>query len=169
MMLEAILIGTVLSVTAVAAIIDHRTGHIPNWLTLPMLVAAPVFYGIVSGFHAAMLSLVGAILVGVIPFLVYRSGGLGGGDVKLFMAIGAVLGAGLGFRVELYSFLGGAAFGVILLAKRGQLRQGMRAMIKSLTRPFQRGGAAGQAFDFGTIRFGPLIFLATVVTLSGLV
>jgi prepilin peptidase CpaA len=168
-MLEAILIGTVLAITGVAAIIDHRTGHIPNWLTLPILVAAPVFYGFASGGHAAALSLLGAVLVGVIPFLVYRSGGLGGGDVKLFMAIGAMLGAGLGFRVELYSFLGGALFGVVLLAKRRQLKLGLQAMWSSFARPFKRGGAAAPAFDFGTIRFGPLIFLATIATVSGLV
>ena len=169
-MLEAILITAVVGVTAVAAWTDHRTGHIPNWITLPVLVAAPVFHGLTSGVHAAGLSLAGAILVGVIPFLVFRSGGLGGGDVKLFMAIGALVGAGLGFRIELYSFLAGACFGLLLLIKRRQLGLALRQAWRSMTRPFTRGAEpAAAAADLGSIRFGPLIFLATVATVFGVV
>ena len=170
-MLEGILIALVVGVTAVAAVIDHRTGHIPNWLTLPVLAAAPVFHGLTSGVHAAGLSLAGAALVGLIPFLVYRSGGLGGGDVKLFMAIGALLGAGLGFRVELYSFLFGACFGIIVLARKRQLRQALAQTWRSFARPFAQRAAEAlpAAADLGTIRFGPLIFLATVATVFGVV
>jgi prepilin peptidase CpaA len=168
-MLAVILIATVVGVTAVAAVIDHRTGHIPNWLTLPILVAAPVFHGLATGIGAAGTSLLAAIIVGIVPLLAFRSGGLGGGDVKLFMAIGAILGARLGLRIELFSFLGGACFGLFLLARRGQFRQALAGIGRSFMRPFSRRGAACAALDLGTIRFGPVIFLATVVTIAGLV
>ncbi|MEZ4254435.1 MAG: hypothetical protein R3A78_01775 [Polyangiales bacterium] len=35
--------------TAVAAFTDSRTGHIPNWITFPPILLAPVANGVVLG------------------------------------------------------------------------------------------------------------------------
>jgi prepilin peptidase CpaA len=96
----------------VAAGIDLRTGHIPNRLTLGALAVAPIAHGAATALrtHSASAaavslgaSLLGATLCALLPLMMYRSLGLGGGDVKLFAAIGALTNAGVGLRAETYA------------------------------------------------------------------
>jgi prepilin peptidase CpaA len=91
----------VLIVVAVASFTDLRTRRIPNWLVFPFLLAGVVvsplrhdWQGGSHGFgwHGLGQSLAGfalALLINGIPFLM---GWTGGGDVKLFAAIGAWVG-----------------------------------------------------------------------------
>ncbi|MBT8467633.1 MAG: A24 family peptidase [Deltaproteobacteria bacterium] len=93
--------GLALCVSATAAFCDWRRGEIPNWLTLPVLVLAPVSYGIAFGIEYALHSLAAGLLGGLVPYLLFRRGAMGGGDVKLFGALGALMGFDLLFGVEL--------------------------------------------------------------------
>src|SRR5262245_17655393 len=95
---------TMIAIAAVAAVIDHRTGLIPNWLTLPVLAIAPLF-GLVVSPHHALAALVGIGLCGLCPYLMFRMRALGGGDVKLLAALGGLGGATLGLETQLYSFV----------------------------------------------------------------
>ena len=52
--------GLALLIAAIAAVTDFRTGEIPNWLTLPPLVAAPLAYGMMDGLWAAVASIAAA-------------------------------------------------------------------------------------------------------------
>ena len=81
-----------------AAIWDVRTGRIPNKLTYPALLAAPVLWYaggfLTAGTHEAAAwsgaSVVG-LLAGGVPFmLLVLTMGLGGGDMKLMAAVGAL-------------------------------------------------------------------------------
>ena len=86
----------------VAALVDLRTGQIPNWLTLGLLGAAPVAHAALVFAHpvhawstavaAAGWSLASGVGAALVPLALARSGGLGLGDVKLFAAIGAACG-----------------------------------------------------------------------------
>ena len=84
-------------VALAAAYVDARTGHIPNALTLGPLAVAPLAHALVTAVHthAAALALrslgfsvLGALLCALLPLAMYRSAGMGGGDVKLFAAVG---------------------------------------------------------------------------------
>src|SRR5512140_1711122 len=115
--------------TGLAAWFDWRTGEIPNWLTLSPLAIAPVGHGITGlvkeGWGAAGLgvvfSLVGVVTCGLIPLLLYRSGAIGGGDVKLLGALGAVLRPFVGIETEMYAFIVAALYAPVRLAYEGKL------------------------------------------------
>jgi prepilin peptidase CpaA len=60
--------------------------------------------GIAAGARAFAFALGGAIACAILPFLAWRRNELGGGDVKLFAAIGALVGPVIGFDVEALAF-----------------------------------------------------------------
>jgi prepilin peptidase CpaA len=112
-----------LAASLVAAVWDARTGRIPNLLTLP-LIAFALVASAVSGLQAALLSISGLGVCALVPVLLYRISqgrGIGGGDVKLFAALGALLGPVKGLEVEFGAFVVLACFALVRLAYAGQL------------------------------------------------
>ncbi|WP_308635957.1 A24 family peptidase [Paenibacillus silvisoli] len=106
--LAAILIG-------LAFVYDIRQLRIPNLLTVSFFAAGLLYQLVADGWHGAAFSLAGA-LAGFLPLLVlYALKGIGAGDVKLFGALGAVVGAEQTLQVLLYSILYGGVFGAALL------------------------------------------------------
>ncbi len=101
---------------------DLRFHRIPNWLTLPALLAALLvspWAGATSGpIEAAAGAALGfALLVGP-----YALGGMGAGDVKALMVVGAWLGPEATLGVSAWAVIAGGAFGLMMLALRGELR-----------------------------------------------
>lgn len=83
-----------LSVALVAAMTDYRSGKIYNWLTVPALVGAfllSVLSAWLSGLSAFGSGLAGCGLVAAIfiPLFYFRV--IGGGDVKLLLALALAL------------------------------------------------------------------------------
>jgi len=76
----------------VATITDLRTMLIPNWLTLPLLVAGLTYSGIVAGMPGVVDSLKGAGMAGGVFLAAYAFARGGAGDAKLMMAFGSWLG-----------------------------------------------------------------------------
>ena len=110
-----------LAIAAGAAFTDARTGHIPNALTLPPIVMAPVFYLVAFGPRMAAMSALSALLCAFVPYLMFRKGAAGGGDVKLLAALGATAGASFGIETQLFGFAIAAVASLVLLAYRGRL------------------------------------------------
>src|SRR5262245_14130751 len=100
-------------VSAAAAVWDWKTGSIPNGLTLGALIAAPFTHlaigwsqmNLQAGLYRGCFSLLGALLCALIPLLLYRLSAMGGGDVKLLAAIGALCLPMMGIEAELYGFV----------------------------------------------------------------
>ncbi|WP_164744442.1 A24 family peptidase [Paenibacillus xylaniclasticus] len=98
-----------------ASITDIRSMRIPNPLT-----AASFAVGLIAGFAASGIqggwsSLMGAA-AGTAPLLLlYMFKGVGGGDVKLFAALGAWLGVPMILELVLYSILCAGAIGLLLI------------------------------------------------------
>ena len=157
---------------AAGAFSDIRTGHIPNWLTLGTLAVAPLLWfgaatadaGVAAGLQALGASALGAGLCGIGPAMLFFRGGLGGGDVKLLAALGALLGPRIGLHAELFGFLFAALFVPGKLAWQGTLFSVIRGVLRSLANPFlprskQRPAPAELAMR---LRLGPAIFLGTL-------
>jgi len=122
-------------VLVAAGVCDLRRGVVYNWLTYPAIVAGLVL-GAVEG-AAAGDTLDGltnhAVGLGFgfgVLFVAYLLGGMGGGDVKLMGAVGALLGwrDWAALEAMFYSFLAGAAVGVIVVIWRGQAGAVLRRM-----------------------------------------
>ncbi len=69
---------------------DFRTGHIPNWLSVPCLAIGLGIGFAASGYRGLITACVGALVTALVPMLLFRMRAMGGGDVKLFAALGAV-------------------------------------------------------------------------------
>ena len=159
------IIAILLSVAA--CVTDLRTGRIPNWLTLPVVGISPVLFAILQGRIGAVLSLFGLVLSGAVPWLLYRSTqgrGIGGGDVKLFAALGALLGPTRGLEIQLTAFGLLALFAFIVLAYRGQLLRLIGNTLRLAASPFipRNRRQPIEAASLTEIRMGPSIALAVV-------
>lgn len=96
-----IALGTALGVATIAALCDWRRGRIPNWLTIPPIVVAPLVYGVAFGAEHALRSLFATLLSALVPYLLFRRRAMGGGDVKVFGALGAITGFDVLVGVEI--------------------------------------------------------------------
>ena len=152
-----------LGVAFVAALLDARTGHIPNWLTLGSLVLAPLAKALIFASFAALgIALIGAALGALLPWLVYRAGGMGGGDVKLFAAVGALLQPLASLHAVTYAFVAGAAWAIVLLVRQGRVRLVLGNAARLYTARLG-AAAAPSSREMTELRFGPAIFIGTLL------
>lgn len=110
-----------LLLSGAAAVTDARTGHIPNWITVPPLLVAPVLHGLWGGLFPLGMSLAAILVCGLVPYLMFRRGACGGGDVKLFAALGALGGPGFGLEAQLFGFTVAIFCALVLLTWHGKL------------------------------------------------
>lgn len=99
-----------LIVLCVAALTDLARRTIPNSLTYGAMVAG-LFLGAMTGWSGLGVSLVGLLGVGSLLAILFHCGALGGGDVKLAAALGALL----GFAPATETVLAGAVMTGLLL------------------------------------------------------
>ncbi len=105
---------------AISVFTDLTTNRIPNAITLPAIVFALTWQGLLAGWGG----LIGAgagFGIGVAAFLpMYLLGGMGAGDVKLMAASGSLLGpVGAVVAVGVTLIVGGFIGVLVLLKNRG--------------------------------------------------
>lgn len=108
----------------VATVTDLRNMRIPNWLTLPLLVAGITRGGIVGGMSGTGDALAGAAFASFIFIAAYAFSGGGAGDAKLMMA----LGSWLGLDPSLVLVLAVAASGFLMAIYFTVARDGLKAI-----------------------------------------
>jgi prepilin peptidase CpaA len=99
---------------AAAAWTDLRTRKIPNWIPV-----SGALIGVVLG---GLPSLAGAALGFGLFILIYMAGGMGAGDVKLFSAVGALVGPQALIIVFVLTGLIGGVAAVAVSIIRGRVR-----------------------------------------------
>lgn len=169
-----IFLGAAVAVSAVAAWKDYRTGEIPNRLTLLPLALAPLAHaalafrrgGAGAALEAGGLSIFGAVACAIVPLLLYRAGGMFGGDVKLLAAIGALCLPLAGIEAEFYAFLSAALYAPARLAYEGKLLRTLRNTLSLVLNPFlpeaKRREVAPEMMT--ELRFGPAVFAGTLAS-----
>jgi prepilin peptidase CpaA len=111
---------TLLLLIGIAACSDLLTRRIPNWITVPGAVMGIVLQTWTGGLHGTWTALTGLVL-GIAIFIgLFIAGGMGAGDVKLFGAVGALVGPQALVLVFVFTgLLGGiAALGLALFHGR---------------------------------------------------
>lgn len=160
-------------VTGVAGWFDWRTGEIPNWLTFGALGAGLVGHTVAGGLRGGfadagrgfLFSLAGMVVCAFVPFLLFRSGAIGGGDVKLLAALGALLRPMVGIEAELYSFIVAALYAPARLAYEGKLLKTLGNTVlltKNAFVPKQKRQDIPREM-LAELRFAPSVFVATIV------
>lgn len=101
---------------AIASFTDWQWRKVPNWLTVSMAIVG-LGFGLLEGGFAGLLASVGgattAFAFFVFPFAMKW---LGGGDVKLLMSLGCLLGIRALFWISLYTAVAGGlvALGLVI-------------------------------------------------------
>jgi prepilin peptidase CpaA len=104
---------TCLFVVLVAALFDLFTGLIPNRVSIGGYVVALAVHaaigvvdeGAFGGLRAAGIAAGSGLLCALVPLICWWRGEMGGGDVKLFAAIGAFVGPAIGIHVVGLTFV----------------------------------------------------------------
>lgn len=154
--------GALLS-TAVLAVYDHKTGRMPNWLTLSSWACALGLHGLTGGVELLFAFLSG-FFVAFAPlglFLLTKGEAIGGGDVKALLGIGAWIGPLAGLHALLLSLLLLAAFAYWREARRRQLWPLLKRSLQLFS---PSGRQAPMQTSFATVRFGPFLAVGTTVT-----
>lgn len=151
------------AVAVIGAVTDLKTGRIPNKLTFTGILGGlllRLFTG-GAGVFAAGLS---GLFAGGLTILIWILGGIRAGDVKLYMAVGAIAGIKFVIFVEIVSFIAGGAAAVIIIIKKhmwkdalNNLRGYFTGLLTANDIKFKHGGKYSY-FSFGwTIALASLI------------
>ena len=168
-------LATVFAIIAglIAATTDLKSGRIPNLLTLPAMFIGVGIQLLSHGVAGLIESALGIFICIAVPGIVYKASkgaGIGGGDIKLFAAIGALLGPTHGLEIELFSFLLVGIFALFRLAYVGHLTNTVRSSLSLLVGFFipnlKRKVPAAES-EFTEMRMGPAIAIA-VITVTAL-
>ena len=111
---------------------DVRYRRIPNAFVLATLLSGLVLNFILGGLQGAMASLGGCIFAFTLMFILHVFGAMGAGDVKLFAAIGSVMGAQLVLPTFFVVILTGGVLAVCLMLRTGAIRDTMQRVLQIL-------------------------------------
>jgi prepilin peptidase CpaA len=109
---------------------DARYRRIPNAFVLATLVAGLSTNAIMGGLQGALASLGGCALAFALMFMLHIFGAMGAGDVKLFAAIGSVVGTSLVVPTFLVVVLVGGALAVVTMFRAGTVKETMWRVVQ---------------------------------------
>ena len=148
------MLAAIVAASGAAAVIDLRTGRIPNPLTAAVAAGGLGLAAFGLTGHSMAGALVGAALGFVLMLPGHIFGGTGAGDVKLLAALGTWLGPGGVLMAFLYSAIAGGVFAVVHAKKRKRLGTTLArtARLMAAHEGAKReidGSAAASRFAFG--------------------
>jgi prepilin peptidase CpaA len=121
-----------LIVLIIAAATDIRKGLIYNWLTFPAILVGLFLALWQGGLSGLGLSFLGILVGGGVLTLLFVSGAMGAGDVKLMAALGALMGPTFVGETLIMAIIIGGIAGVCDIALQGKLLSFFRWFGKSL-------------------------------------
>ena len=137
----------VLALAVAASFTDLAWGKIPNALTVPAILlglAVNVLLDAQRGGGGTFLTAHGNLVSSVVGALtglallgpLARAGAMGGGDVKLVMAVGAMKGFGFTIWTVACGSLVGAVLGLGAILLKGRFREGVAGAARMALRPW---------------------------------
>jgi prepilin peptidase CpaA len=109
---------------------DVRYRRIPNLFVLATLISGIILNLVFGGLGGVVLSVGGCALAFGLMLVFHVLGAMGAGDVKLFAAIGAVVGANLVIPTFLVVALTGGVLAVCTMFRAGTVRQTLMGVVQ---------------------------------------
>jgi prepilin peptidase CpaA len=130
--LKPVLLGLAMALALAAGGTDWRWRRIPNWLTVPGLLAGIAVNAALSGWSGVKTSLLGAGLglLLLLPFVLLRS--LGAGDWKLAGALGAIVGPGALLDLLMGSIFVAGFMALVLIFYKRRVKETLRNIWRML-------------------------------------
>jgi len=119
--------------TVLALLSDIKTYRIKNVIVLPFILIGLATNCLQEGFGGAVHYLFAALLPLLLLIILYMARMLGAGDIKLFSAVGAIMGVRFVLYCMAYSFLSGGIIALALIL----LRKNWKERINHLTKYIQ--------------------------------
>ncbi|MCL6520230.1 MAG: A24 family peptidase [Armatimonadetes bacterium] len=165
--IEMLPVAILLLMLGAAVYTDIRLGKIYNKLTLPCM-ALGILLGAMSNGWMGFLSSIGGILIILIPFLLFApAAGIGGGDIKLMMAVGSLL----GFKAAIWAVLISAVVGGVLAIITVLMHRKLLSTTKNIAKSVFLSGVlkAPAVLTRGSkclkVRYSPAIAIGTILTI----
>lgn len=124
-----------LSLLLAALFFDLTRKKIPNFLTFPIMLWGLLAHTITGGAEGLLFSVYGLLLGLAIFFIPFMLGGMGGGDVKLLGAIGAIKGLQFVFYAAVFTAFCGGILAVIYLIYNRQLLRILKKILAFVAVP----------------------------------
>jgi prepilin peptidase CpaA len=104
---------------------DVRYRRIPNVFVLATLIAGLILNFAIGGMRGGLSSVGGCVFAFILMFMLHVFGAMGAGDVKLFAAIGSVIGASLVLPTFVCVVLTGGVLALVNILRTGVFRTTM--------------------------------------------
>lgn len=124
--MDHIIVPALIAILSVAVVTDLKAQRIPNFLTLPAILAGLAYHGLTRGLGGLSFAAAGLALGLAVMLVPYLLSVMGGGDVKLMAAVGAWLGVDDLFGAFLFTCLAGGVYALLVLARHRRLPRVLR-------------------------------------------
>ena len=168
-------IAVVFVATLISGITDVWKYCVYNALTFPLIFSGLLYHGVVGGWSGIVISSLGMLFGFAVLIVPHLLGLMGAGDVKLMSGIGAWFGFTATASVFAATVMVSGLMAVILIARRGELRESWSTIKMILTRfmvapahigkdDFVSGLATGPDRRLRAIPFAAMVPIGVVLT-----
>jgi len=111
---------------------DVRYRRIPNPFVIATLISGLTINFAIGGLHGGLNSIGGCVLAFILMFILHVFGAMGAGDVKLFAAIGSIIGAPLVLPTFVVVVLTGGLLALVTVVRSGVFATTMHRVLQIL-------------------------------------
>jgi len=163
--------GVLAALLVAAAVADVKTGKIHNVITYPAIAIGLIGHTLVGGPTGAdglmgLTDSLAGLALGSVLIAAWLAGGIGGGDAKLMVAVGALAGWRFTLSAMFWGFLVAALMAVIVMISRRIVRRTLGRIFRFLILLFTPGKPADPATaDSPKIPFGLALCIGSAIGL----
>jgi prepilin peptidase CpaA len=160
---DALVLGVIVAGVGGAAAIDVASRRIPNAMAISTASAGVVLAATGASGITVWSSLAGFVVGLALMLPGHLFGATGAGDVKLFAAAGAVLGAARTFEAFLFVAIAGGVLALMIACMRGRLTRTILQMARLLGKPRDARAAIESPAENNRFPYGPAIAVGCVL------
>jgi len=154
-----------LSISALAAILDVKKRIIPNWLTYSALLLGLLTTAVNAEF-SFIDSILGLCIGFFLTLILYIRNSLGGGDLKLFAAMGAIIGYPLILSLLLWTCVTGFMVALTYTIAEGRVKEVALSLYETIVVTFiNKMGPTPAPMKGEKIPLGLGVFYAVIIML----